>query len=213
MEDESIRLRRISALEQSFRSNGYQYVAGVDEAGRGPLAGPVVAAAVIYPEGLLTEGVRDSKTLSPNKRNKLYQQISENNRILKGIASCSEKEIDSLNILKATHKAMTEAILCLPVKPGIVLVDGLPIPDFPFEYKAIVKGDLHCFSIAAASIIAKVTRDRIMEEYDNKWPQYGFAIHKGYPTSHHIKMLQEFGPCPIHRHSFGPVKKVLDKYS
>ena len=210
MSDESIRLRQLCALENSFREKGCKNVAGVDEAGRGPLAGPVVAAAVVYPDGLLTEGVRDSKKLSPARRQKLYHQISSDTRILKSVAVCSEHEIDELNILRATHKAIISALKDLPVIPDIVLVDGLPIPDFPFNQNAVVKGDLHCFSIAAASIIAKVTRDTMMEEYDRTWPEYGFAVHKGYPTSHHIQMLKEHGPCPIHRRSFGPVKNLTD---
>lgn len=195
--------------EECTSSADVLHVAGVDEAGRGPWAGPVVAAAVIFPQGeWRVEGLKDSKRLSAKQRDKLYEIICKKAVCYATGAVCSE-EIDRINILQATFKAMTVALGRMAVKPDFVLVDGnMKIPiDIPV--KAIVKGDSLCASIAAASILAKVTRDRIMAEYSFDHPQYGFLAHKGYGTCHHAEMLAIYGPCEIHRRSFRPVKKVL----
>lgn len=177
------------------------HIAGIDEAGRGPLAGPVVAAAVVFPPDVYIEGVNDSKKLSPNKREELALVISET-ALSVSTGIIHEKEIDRINILQATYQAMREAIAALDVKPQHLFVDGHAIPNMNIQQTAIPQGDKQVFSIAAASIIAKVTRDRIMCEYDEMFPLYGFAKHKGYPTRQHVEALFQFGPCPIHRESF-----------
>jgi ribonuclease HII len=187
--------------EQKLWESGKQSVAGIDEAGRGPLAGPVVAAAVVFPQNIIIPGVNDSKKLSPSKRQILYNLILKK-VIAIGVGICDEKVIDDINILQATYCAMKEAVTRLSIQPEHVLVDGTLISDFSFPQTAIVGGDGKCFSIAAASIIAKVTRDRIMVEYDQQFPQYGFAQHKGYPTRKHIQAIIRHGYCPIHRTSF-----------
>lgn len=196
--------KRIAALlhyERQLWSTGKRFLVGVDEAGRGPLAGPVVAAAVIFPSDVFIPGINDSKKLSPAMREQLYRPITES-AISIGIAWCDHQTIDQINILQATFHAMRQAIAQLNPQPEHVLVDGRPIPELNLPQTAIVGGDGKCFSIAAASIIAKVTRDRLMLEYDRLFPQYGFAQHKGYPTKKHIQAIIEYGYCPIHRTTF-----------
>lgn len=182
--------------------NGIELICGIDEAGRGPLAGPVCAAAVILPKGLEIEGLNDSKKLTDKKRRELYDVICEK-AVAYGIAFADHKEIDEINILQATFLAMRRAVEQLSVKPQLALVDGNrdPILD-GIQVKTIVKGDSLSASIAAASILAKVTRDRYMEEQAELYPQYGFPVHKGYGTKAHYAALTEHGPCPIHRMSF-----------
>ena len=187
--------------EQKLWKSGKKSVAGIDEAGRGPLAGPVVAAAVVFPPNIFIPGVDDSKKLMPSKREMLFALILKKANAV-GVGICDEKMIDDINILQATYCAMKEAVARLSVQPEHVLVDGTLISDFYFPQTAIIGGDGKCFSIAAASIIAKVTRDRIMVEYDRQFPQYGFAQHKGYPTRQHIQAIIKHGYCSIHRTSF-----------
>lgn len=176
-------------------------ICGIDEAGRGPLAGPVVAAAVILPSWPFLPGIRDSKTLTFTQRERLYQQIHSVAEGI-GIGIVSPQEIDRMNILEATQRAMEMALAALDTTPDLVLVDGNRVPPLPYPHRAVVDGDTLCYLIAAASIVAKVFRDRLMLEYDLLYPQYGFARHKGYGTPEHLRALQEYGPCPIHRRSF-----------
>lgn len=180
---------------------GIKLVCGVDEAGRGPLAGPVCAAAVILPLGLEIPGLNDSKKLTDKKRRELYDIMIEQ-AVSYGIAFASEQEIDEINILQATFLAMERAMQKLSPQPELALIDGNRTKDFGLPVRTIVKGDSLSASIAAASILAKVTRDRLMEEYDAQYPQYGFAVHKGYGTKRHYAALREYGPCPIHRQTF-----------
>lgn len=187
--------------EHQLKEKGYQLICGIDEAGRGPLAGPVFAAAVILPEGLEDLGINDSKKLSEKKRDLLFEQIKEN-AVAYSIASASEKEIDEINILNATFLAMKRAVEGLSVKPEIALVDGNRKPGTGIEELTIVKGDAKSISIAAASILAKVSRDRYLTELDRKYPQYRFAKHKGYPTKLHYEMIKQYGVSPVHRLSF-----------
>ncbi len=195
------RIAKMLDYDRQHWNNGVKFVVGIDEAGRGPLAGPVVAAAVLFPENIFIAGINDSKKLSAATRAKLYDLISEKALAI-GVGTCDEKLIDQINILQATYCAMRQAIARLGVSPEQVLVDGTPIPDLNIPQTAIVGGDGKCFSIAAASIIAKVTRDRLMMEYDRQFPEYGFAQHKGYPTKKHIQAIIEHGYCPIHRTTF-----------
>ncbi len=189
-------------FEHAAMEEGFSVICGVDEAGRGPLAGPVCAAAVILPPDLELEGLNDSKKLSEKRREALYPLICEQ-ALAYGIAFASEQEIDELNILQATFLAMRRAVGQLGLKPDLALVDGNREPDFgDIPVRTIVKGDSRSANIAAASILAKVTRDRFMLEQDAVYPQYGFAVHKGYGTQKHYAALREFGPCPIHRRSF-----------
>lgn len=188
--------------EHAAFDKGFEIVCGVDEAGRGPLAGPVCAAAVILPRDLEIEGLNDSKKLSDKRRRALYDIITEQ-AVAYGIAMVDEKKIDEINILQATFLAMRQAVEQLSVRPSLALVDGNREPDFDgIPVQTIIKGDSLSANIAAASILAKVTRDRFMEEQDAIYPQYGFAIHKGYGTQAHYAALREFGPCPIHRLTF-----------
>lgn len=188
--------------EHAAYDKGYALVCGIDEAGRGPLAGPVCAAAVILPRDLEIEGLNDSKKLSDKRRRALYDIITEQ-AVAYGIAMVDEKKIDEINILQATFLAMRQAVEQLSVLPSLALVDGNREPDLgTIPVQTIVKGDALSANIAAASILAKVTRDRFMEEQDALYPQYGFAIHKGYGTQAHYAALREFGPCPIHRMTF-----------
>lgn len=181
---------------------GFSSVCGVDEAGRGPLAGPVCAAAVILPPDLVIEGLNDSKKLTDKRRRALYDVITEQ-ALAYGIAFASEQEIDEINILQATFLAMRHAVEQLRLRPELALVDGNREPDFgSIPVRTIIKGDSLSANIAAASILAKVTRDRFMEEQDAIYPQYGFALHKGYGTQAHYAALREHGPCPIHRRTF-----------
>lgn len=180
---------------------GYTVVCGTDEAGRGPLAGPVCAAAVILPQGLVIEGLNDSKKISEKKREKLFDIICQE-AVSYGIAFASAEEIDTINILNASQLAMRRAVAMLDPKPDFVLVDGNIARDFEMTAKPIVKGDALSMSIAAASILAKVTRDRYCMEMDEAYPEYHFAAHKGYPTKEHMDLVRELGPCPLHRKTF-----------
>lgn len=189
-------------FEHAAMEEGFSLICGVDEAGRGPLAGPVCAAAVILPPDLELEGLNDSKKLSEKRREALYPLICEQ-ALAYGIAFASEQEIDELNILQATFLAMRRAVGQLGQKPDLALVDGNREPDFgDIPVRTIIKGDSRSANIAAASILAKVTRDRFMLEQDAAYPQYGFAVHKGYGTKRHYAALREYGPCPIHRQTF-----------
>ncbi len=183
-------------------------MAGVDEAGRGPLAGPVVAAAVILPEGFRHGLLNDSKQLTERRRDAIFSEITTSGDIRWAHAIVESDEIDRLNILRATHEAMRRAVAKLDPQPQHVLIDGLPVRPFPIAQTALVGGDALSFSIAAASIIAKVTRDRIMVEHCAKFPGYDFARHKGYGTPQHLAALKKNGPCPIHRRSFHPVRQA-----
>ena len=194
-------------IERQYAERGYTAICGVDEAGRGPLAGPVFAAAVILPFETQIEGLNDSKKLTDAKRRALFPVICEK-AIAYGIGSASAQEIDAINILQATFLAMKRAVAQLKVKPGFLLVDGNRLTDFGISAESIVKGDSRSANIAAASILAKVTRDRLMMQYDAEYPQYGFAQHKGYGTAQHIAALRKYGPCPIHRRSFEPVRSM-----
>ena len=196
--------------EHQLKEKGYQLICGIDEAGRGPLAGPVFAAAVILPEGLEDLGINDSKKLSEKKRDLLFEQIKEK-AVAYSIASASEKEIDEINILNATFLAMKRAVERLSVKPEIALVDGNRKPGTGIEELTIVKGDAKSISIAAASILAKVSRDRYLTELDRQYPQYQFAKHKGYPTKLHYEMIKQYGVSPVHRLSF--LKNLNEKYT
>ncbi len=188
-------------LEQECAEQGYSFVCGVDEAGRGPLCGPVVAAAVILPQGLYIEGLNDSKKLSEKKREKLFDVICQS-AIAYSIAESSVAEINQTNILEATLAAMRKAILTLPVRADYALIDGNISRDFPIPAQAVVHGDAVSPSIAAASILAKVTRDRMCLTLDQQYPQYGIIRHKGYGTKEHMEALRMYGPSPIHRTKF-----------
>jgi ribonuclease HII len=190
--------------ERGFWERGLLRIAGVDEAGRGPLAGPVVAAAVILPPGFDLRGINDSKKLSPAARARAEARIREE-AVAVGVGMAEPDEIDRVNILRATHAAMRRAVMALTPCPDGVLVDGLPVRDLHPCCEALVKGDSRSASVAAASIVAKETRDRLMRAYAETFPHYGFAKHKGYPSPEHLRALAEHGPCPLHRRSFGPV--------
>ena len=190
--------------EERLWRKGLRYVAGVDEVGRGPLAGPVVAAVVILPRGANLRGVKDSKCLSPEMREELLGKILEEAQDF-SIGRVEHLLIDRINILQASFLAMKRALQGLTILPDHVLVDGHAIPDLPYPQSAIIRGDQTSLSIAAASILAKVYRDRWMEGYDLKFPQYSFFRNKGYPTSEHLEALERYGPCEIHRRSFRPV--------
>jgi ribonuclease HII len=196
--------------DTALYEKGYCLIAGVDEAGRGPLAGPVVAAAVILDKDILIPGIDDSKKLSEPRRESLYKKI-EQSAAAYGVGIVKEDVIDNINILRASLEAMRLAILDLSMEPDFLLIDGLYVPDTNFPSEAVTHGDNLSASIAAASIVAKVTRDRIMREYGKIYPQYGFSRHKGYPTPQHLAALDEFGPCDIHRRSFAPVLKRLSQ--
>jgi len=187
----------------------YRLIAGVDEAGRGPLAGNVVAAAVILDPEKIIAGLNDSKKLSPHRRDVLSQQIKQE-ALAFAIAEADVKEIDSINILQATLLAMQRAVAALELAPAYVYVDGNRMPVWNYKSKAVIKGDQHIQSIAAASILAKVSRDQSLLRLHEQFPAYGFAKHKGYPTPEHLAVLRELGPCPEHRLSYGPVKAVLN---
>ena len=195
--------------ERTLRQQGWQRVAGIDEAGRGPLAGPVVAAAVVLPQDFHHTELNDSKILTEQKRARLYDELTSRGEIHWALAVVEPEEIDRLNILQATHEAMRRAVAALVPDPDHALIDGLPVLPFPMPQTALVGGDGLSFSIAAASIIAKVTRDRIMVEMCARYPAYEFARHKGYGTALHLAKLRAHGPCPIHRKSFAPVAQAL----
>ena len=190
----------LSFENEAFRQ-GYRYVAGIDEAGRGCLAGPVVAAAVILPAGLIIEGVDDSKKLTPAKRETLYSIISQR-AVTIGIGIVNNEEIDEINIYRATIKAMEMAVSDMDVPPDYLLIDAIPLRNTPIPQRPIIKGDTLSSSIASASIVAKVTRDMLMTEQHHIFPLYNFMSHKGYGTKDHIERLKRYGPCSIHRRSF-----------
>ena len=203
-EKEFERLTELKKIEEDIynKRNEFKYICGIDEAGRGPLAGPVVVASVIMPRDSMIEGVNDSKKVSEKRREKIYDQILEE-AISYGVGIISQNEIDEINILEATKKGLTMSINELEVRPDLILVDALNHIDTKgIPYESIVKGDAKSYSIAAASIIAKVTRDRIMREWDKIYPQYGFEKHKGYGTAAHMAAIKEYGLCPLHRRSF-----------
>ncbi|MBT8045271.1 MAG: ribonuclease HII [Verrucomicrobiae bacterium] len=188
---------------------GYSRVAGIDEAGRGPLAGPVSAAAVILPMGYRHDLLDDSKKLSEKRREQLYEEITTSQEIRWALSYGEVEEIDSINILKSTHAAMARAAENLVPNPDYCLIDGLPVPTFPIASRGIIKGDAKSLSIAAASVIAKVSRDRRMVAYAEQYPEYGFDRHKGYGTKQHLEALRKYGPCPIHRKSFAPIAQLI----
>ncbi len=199
------RLQVLNQHEEAARSEGFSIIAGIDEAGRGPLAGPVVAAACIIPEGVFFLGIDDSKKLLPKVRQKLFEQLVNDQRISFGIGISSHEEIDQINILQATIVAMQRAIANLSITPHLLLVDGRQKLNISIPSKYIIRGDSASQSIAAASIIAKETRDGMMLDYHQKWPEYKFDQHKGYGTALHLEALDKHGPSPIHRRSFAPV--------
>lgn len=194
--------------DRAVRAEGFPRLCGVDEAGRGPLAGPVCAAAVILPPGLEIPGLNDSKKLTDSRRRELYDVITREAEAW-AVALADERVIDEVNILQATFRAMAEAVGGLPAAPDLVLVDGNREPPLAVSLRCVVKGDGTSASIAAASILAKVTRDRLMEALDAQYPQYGFAVHKGYGTRRHYAALEAYGPCPAHRRSF--LKKFYER--
>lgn len=201
-EKEIERLKRLKEFEEKLYEDGIEYIAGIDEAGRGPLAGPVVIGCTIMSRDSFIEYVNDSKKVSETKREMLYEKIT-NEAIAWSTGIVWQDEIDELNILNATKRALTDAIDKLEVKPDKILVDALDkIDTRGIPYISVIKGDAKIYSISAASIIAKVTRDRIMKEYDEVYPEYGFAGHKGYGTAKHIQAIKEYGICPLHRKSF-----------
>lgn len=196
---EKERIENMCVYEKEYE--GFSYICGIDEAGRGPLAGPVVAGAVVLPKDCRILYVNDSKKLSEKKRDELFDVIKEE-ALSYGIGIVSPERIDEINILHATYEAMHEAVNKLSVKPDILLNDAVTIPGIDVKQIPIIKGDAKSLSIASASILAKVTRDRLMTEYDSLYPEYGFARHKGYGTKVHIEAIKEYGPCPIHRRTF-----------
>ena len=205
-------------FERDLWSRQFTLVAGVDEAGRGPLAGPVVAAAVILPATWANGGfdvrlvdLNDSKQLTEAQRENFFQIITTHPDLRYAIAIVNAATIDRINILQATHRAMNEALAQLQPQPQHVLVDGRPVKNMTLPHTALVKGDSRSYSIAAASVLAKVTRDRMMLEFDAKFPGYGFAVHKGYGTPQHLAAIKKLGPCPIHRMSFAPLKTKQPK--
>lgn len=201
-EKEIERLTKLKEIEKDLYQKGFKNIGGIDEAGRGPLAGPVVVAGVIMPQNSMIEGVNDSKKVSEKKREKLYDLILEE-AISYSVAIIGQDVIDEINILNATKQGVTKVVEELEVKPDLIVVDALTHIDTKgIPYDSIIKGDAKCYNIAAASIIAKVTRDRIMRQWDKIYPQYGFSAHKGYGTAKHIEAIKEYGLCPIHRRSF-----------
>ncbi len=201
-EKELERLTNLKMIEKDLSVKGFKNICGIDEAGRGPLAGPVVVAGVIMPQNSMIEGVNDSKKVSEKKRELLYDKILQE-AISYSVAIIGQDIIDDINILNATKQGVTSVVKGLDVRPDLIIIDALEHVDTNgVPYEAIVKGDAKCYSIAAASIVAKVTRDRIMREWDDVYPEYGFAQHKGYGTAKHISAIKEYGLCPIHRRSF-----------
>ena len=196
------RLRNLKQIEEQLHRENFKNICGIDEAGRGPLAGPVVVAGVIMQGDSMIEGVNDSKKVSEKKRELLYDKILEE-AISYSVAIIGQDVIDEINILNATKQGVTSVVKELDVRPDLIIIDALEhIDTNGVPYKSIIKGDAKCYSIAAASIIAKVTRDRIMREWDEVYPQYGFITHKGYGTAKHISAIKEYGLTPIHRRSF-----------
>lgn len=199
--EEKDRIENMKKIENEKRKQGYKIVCGVDEAGRGPLCGPVVAGAVILKEDEFIEGINDSKKISEKKREKIFEEIKEK-AIAYGVGIVYQEEIDKINILNATKKAMKMAVENLKVKPDFVLIDGNQNVNLEMQSEPVIKGDALSISIAAASIIAKVTRDKMLIEDDLKYPEYGFAKHKGYGTKMHIEAIKKYGLCPLHRKTF-----------
>ncbi|MEK7340502.1 MAG: ribonuclease HII [Candidatus Rhabdochlamydia sp.] len=207
LQSEYNRLERMTQYERALYKQGYARLAGIDEAGRGPLAGPVVAAACVLPKGILICGVDDSKKLTAAERSAIFAALIKLDGIDYAMGIVSSKIIDRINILQATFEAMRIALSGLKASADYLLVDGNQfIPKVLTPGKAIIKGDASSQSIAAASILAKKTRDDLMQDYHKLWPEYGFSQHKGYPTKKHLEALESFGPCPIHRLSFAPLK-------
>ncbi|HKK21803.1 MAG TPA: ribonuclease HII [candidate division Zixibacteria bacterium] len=203
----------IGHLEAMLADQGYGAICGVDEAGRGPLAGPVVAAAVILPPEISIIGCTDSKKLTPEAREKVFDEIVHLGLVC-AVGVVDSQSIDQMNILRASLMAMRKAVMELSNTPDVILVDGnYPIPRIPQPQYAIISGDSRCQSIAAASVVAKVTRDRIMDKYDQLYPNFSFGKHKGYPTADHLEELKKHGPCDIHRKSFKPVAELLESYA
>lgn len=201
-EKELERLKELKKIENELHEKGFKNICGIDEAGRGPLAGPVVVAGVIMPQDSKIEGVNDSKKVSEKKRELLYDKIIDE-AISYSVAIIDQNIIDEINILQATKKGVTEVVKGLDTRPNLIIIDALTHIDTDgVPYDSIIKGDAKCYSISAASIIAKVTRDRIMREWDKIYPQYGFAQHKGYGTAKHIAAIKEYGICPLHRKTF-----------
>jgi ribonuclease HII len=199
------RFSELSLFDQTIRGQGYQVIAGVDEAGRGPLAGPVVAAACILPSKNTFVGVDDSKKLTPIQRRTLFEALISDQDVIYGIGIISAEEIDEINIYQATIRAMMQAISALTMSPDLLLVDGMPLIHTSIPSQKVIRGDSKSLSIAAASIIAKETRDRLMAEFHGTWPMYGFDRHKGYGTPMHLQALEKYGPSPIHRRTFARV--------
>ena len=198
-------------FEKDLWNKRYQNIAGCDEAGRGPLFGPVVAVAVILPHDFVLEGLTDSKKLSEKKREEYYPVIMKN-ALSVGISIVSAKEIDDINIYEASRQAMLRAIDKLSIKPNYIITDAMPLAGFTdIPYEAIIKGDAKSITIAAASVIAKVTRDRLMYDIDKKHPEYEFGKHKGYPTKKHIELIEKYGIIDGYRLTYGPVKEVIEK--
>ncbi|MDD3113114.1 MAG: ribonuclease HII [Candidatus Izemoplasmatales bacterium] len=202
----------LDQFEKELTDKGYHSICGVDEAGRGPLAGPVVAGAVILDPKHPIDGLNDSKKLSSSMRERLFQEIKKW-AIASAVAIVSPETIDQINVLEASRLAMMKAIRQLTIAPDVVLSDFMELPELDVLVMSLVKGDSRSMSIAAGSILAKVTRDRLMEAWEVRYPEYGFAKHKGYPTKEHLAMLQRYGPCPIHRMSFKPVLLVTNQRS
>ncbi|MBQ5419949.1 MAG: ribonuclease HII [Selenomonas sp.] len=209
-QQERQRVAELYNYERQFWAKGCEFVAGVDEAGRGPLAGPVSVAAVILPHELYLPKINDSKKLSAKVRDELYDEIMDKALAIK-TALVDAKTIDRVNIYQATINGMYESIFGLAQEPQAVLIDAVKLDNLPMVSESIIKGDAKSASIAAASIIAKVNRDRLMDEYDKQYPEYGFAQHKGYGTAQHIEALKKYGPCPIHRLSFEPIRSMVDR--
>lgn len=207
-EQETARQEKMKELERRLKGEGYRFIAGVDEAGRGPLAGPVYAAAVILPEDVRLDGINDSKKLSPKKREELFEEITEK-AVAYAVFSADEKQIDEINILRATHMAMNGAVSRLSQKPDYVIIDGNSISGMEIPHETVVKGDSKSISIAAASILAKVSRDRYITKMAELYPEYQFEKHKGYGTKEHVEAILKYGASPIHRKTF--LKKILEK--
>ncbi len=197
------------SFERGLREEGFARIAGIDEAGRGPLAGPVSAAAVILPDGFKHPVLTDSKKLTEKQRERLYAELTSQPDIVWASYHVSPAKIDEINILQATYLGMRESFLKLSPSAEIALIDGKPVTGFPAPHRAVVKGDSLSLSIAAASIIAKVERDRMMLAYEDEFPGYGFAKHKGYGTKAHREAITQLGPCPIHRRSFAPIAQMV----
>lgn len=209
LDSEHKRLLQLIHYEQEARSQGYKFIAGIDEAGRGPLAGPVVAAACVIPDTVFFRSINDSKQLSADLRSSLFLEITSHPQVTFAVGIVSQTEIDRLNIYQATIVAMLQAVSKLSINPDYLLVDGLALPHPKIPCLKIIKGDTLSQSIAAASVIAKVTRDRLMLEYDEQWPHYGFKNHKGYGTPEHLAAIKKHGASPLHRLSFAPLKKSI----